>query len=74
MKNNGFKNSKEAEEYIVSQKKECRLCSSEIQEIVNLGNSSPANNFVKAKDDLSFSYPLMLRQTLSDPYLTFIYY
>ena len=38
----------------------CRICHSEVREVINLGSSSPANNFVEKESDLSSFYPLIV--------------
>jgi len=38
----------------------CRICQSEVKEVINLGSSSPANNFVEKESDTSTFYPLIV--------------
>ena len=38
----------------------CRICHSEVREVINLGSSSPANNLVEKESDLSSFYPLIV--------------
>jgi len=41
-------------------KEVCRLCGEKNREIINLGDSPPANNFVEKEKDLVQAYPLIL--------------
>jgi len=38
----------------------CRVCSSNTKEVINLGSSSPANNFVTSKLETSSFFPLVV--------------
>ena len=38
----------------------CRICSSKVKEVINLGSSSPANNFVNSKQETSSFFPLVV--------------
>ena len=38
----------------------CRTCSSNVKEVINLGSSSPANNFVNDKEGTSSFFPLVV--------------
>ena len=38
----------------------CRVCSSKVKEVINLGSSSPANNFVNSKQETSSFFPLVV--------------
>ena len=40
--------------------KKCRLCNSTNREIINLGNSPPANNFISKEQTPVDSFPLIL--------------
>jgi len=44
----------------LEQKNLCRVCSSRVKEVINLGNSSPANNFVNSKKETSSFFPLVV--------------
>ena len=41
-------------------KKKCRLCNSVNREIINLGNSPPANNFISKVQTTVDSFPLIV--------------
>ena len=38
----------------------CRVCSSKVKEVINLGSSSPANNFVNNEKETSSFFPLVV--------------
>ena len=38
----------------------CRVCSSKVKEVISLGSSSPANNFVNSKQEASSFFPLVV--------------